>query len=182
MRAYAAHSNSARANVIFEAYLQTSYGGGFSWVGTDLTYLLRALLVSSTLGGDMVALHKLTPPYVWAAQNLPADRHNDSHPDFEPDPVARGEGGDEGSSVSKADADTSADDNADSDMDNGAGLPDQPELRRRIRWWSNIATLVSLGSLALSMVAGTLWQNAVGGGYVGVVRPLLCVLLSSFLL
>ena len=131
----------------------------------------------------MLALHKLTPPHVWHWQmQKRADcRDGDSDPEFEPDHVARGQGNDDGSSVSKADADTSADD-ADSDVGNGAGLPDQPELRRRIRWWSNVATLVSLGSLALSMVAGTVWQNAIGGSNVELVRPLSYVRHSSSLL
>ncbi|PIL33537.1 hypothetical protein GSI_04160 [Ganoderma sinense ZZ0214-1] len=168
MRAYAAHSASARANTNLETYLQMSYGGGFSWVGTDLTYLLRALLVSSTLGGDMLALHKLTPPRLWQAQKRSVgdrDRVSDSNPEFRL--VAGGQDTNGGRcEVRKVDAEASA------DALSEEGLPDQPLLRRRIRRWSNVVTLLSVCGMALSIVAGTIWQNAIGGSYVDLVRAL----------
>ena len=70
LRAHAAYSarTGGRISEGLETYFQTTYSGGFLSIGQDLMQLFRALLVSSTLGGNMLALHKLTPPLVWEAQ------------------------------------------------------------------------------------------------------------------
>ncbi|KAI1791182.1 hypothetical protein LXA43DRAFT_889645 [Ganoderma leucocontextum] len=150
LRAHAAHSASARASEGLETYFQTTYSGGFTSIGQDLMQLLRALLVSSTLGGDMVALHKLTPPHVpLTARALEEDDSDGVHK------VHAGVG------IGSEDAAT------------GCGLVDQPELRQTIRQWCGVAGLLSLAGVIMSIVAGSNYQNAVNNGsHASLVRSL----------
>ena len=153
LRAHIAHSASARANEGLETYLQTTYSGGFTSIGGDLMNLLRALLVSSTLGGDMVALHNLTPPLVWEAQ-------------------ARDK-------ADKSDAQLVVRDSQDDNDDEGGGgsgvgseLADQPELRQKIRQWCGLAALLSLAGVIMSIVAGSNYKRAIDGSHGDLVRSL----------
>ncbi|KAI1791183.1 hypothetical protein LXA43DRAFT_444770 [Ganoderma leucocontextum] len=158
LRAHAAHSASARASEGLETYFQTTYSGGFTSIGGDLMNLLRALLVSSTLGGDMVARHKLTPPHVWKAQ---ARGEVDK---AEVQLVVRTPEDDDGDGVRMVDVDSVA----------GSELVDQPELRQTIRRWCGLASLLSLTGVIMSIVAGSNYKNAVdnGGSYAALVRSL----------
>ncbi|PIL33538.1 hypothetical protein GSI_04161 [Ganoderma sinense ZZ0214-1] len=155
LRAHVAHSASARANEGLETYFQTTYSGGFTSIGGDLMNLLRALLVSSTLGGDMVTLHSLTPPLVWEAQ---AAKDKEGKSDVEL--VVR-----------------KAQDDEEGDVDAGSGTPgselvDQPELRQKIRQWCGLASLLSLAGVIMSIVAGSNYKNAVDGSHGDLVRSL----------
>ncbi len=157
LRAHVAHSASARASEGLETYFQTTYSGGFTSIGGDLMNLLRALLVSSTLGGDMLALHNLTPPHVWKAQA------RDKADKAEVQLVVRG--GDDGASVGS-----------------GVGLAgsgseelvDQPELRQKIRKWCGLAALLNLAGVIMSIVAGSNYKRAIDGTHGELVRSLWC--------
>ncbi|KAM5543025.1 hypothetical protein V8D89_003409 [Ganoderma adspersum] len=151
LRAHIAHSASARANEGLETYLQTTYSGGFTSIGGDLMNLLRALLVSSTLGGDMVALHNLTPPHVWKAQEQ--DKANKSDVQL----------------VVRASED---DEEGDGGAGAGSKLVDQPELRQKIRLWCGLASLLSLAGVIMSIVAGSNYKNAINGSNGDLVRSL----------
>ena len=154
LRAHAAHSASARASEGLETYFQTTYSGGFTSLGGDLMNLLRALLVSSTLGGDMVALHHLTPPSVWKAQALGKADNADVQLT-----VVRAT--DDGESVGSSTP--------------GSERVDQPELRKTIRTRCGLAALLSLAGVIMSIVAGSNYKNAVdNGGPAALVRNLWC--------
>ena len=150
LRAHAAHSAGARASEGLETYFQTTYSGGFTSIGSDLMNLLRALLVSSTLGGDMVALHDLTPPQVWKTQ---ARGKSDN---VEVELIVRA--GEDGSSVGSR-----------------SERVDQPGLRKNVRTWCGLAALLSLAGVIMSIVAGANYKNAVdNGGPAELVRNLWC--------
>ncbi|PIL33540.1 hypothetical protein GSI_04163 [Ganoderma sinense ZZ0214-1] len=177
LRAHAAYSASARASEDLETYFQTTYSGGFTSIGQDLMQLFRALLVSSTLGGDMVALHNLTPPLVFRAQTRrrdvseevpltagPSDHDSDSDDGYS----ASGSGSGFRSGWPKANASAST-----SMVDVGAQLEDQPELRKTIRAWCAVPGLLSLAVAIMSIVAGSNYRGALdNGSHASLVRSL----------
>ncbi|TBU36201.1 hypothetical protein BD309DRAFT_878762, partial [Dichomitus squalens] len=61
LRAKGAYDLGSRMSKGLETYLQVTYAGGFIIIGQDLANVTRSLLVAYTLGGDMLAKHKLTP-------------------------------------------------------------------------------------------------------------------------
>ena len=170
LRAHAAHSASARASEGLETYFQTTYSGGFISIGQDLFQLLRALLVSSTLGGEMVALHPLTPPHVWNEQMR---RRHQRRPDNEEVPLtARPTEDDDAASypgVHKANAGSSQ-----LSLEGaGCGLEDQPELRKSIRTWFAVPGLTALAVAIMSIVAGANYRGALDNGtHASLVRSL----------
>ncbi|KAM5543027.1 hypothetical protein V8D89_003411 [Ganoderma adspersum] len=170
LRAHAAYSarDGGRISEGLETYFQTTYSGGFLSIGQDLMQLFRALLVSSTLGGNMVALHDLTPPLVWEAQTKAR------HADNEDVPLTAGpsdrddDDGDSGfrSGWPKAPASASM-------TSVGAELEDQPELRKSIRAWFAIPGLLSLAVAVMGIVAGSNYRGALdNGAHASLVRSL----------
>ena len=61
LRAKAANDRGTPISESLETYFQASYSAGFLSISQDLAALTRSLLVASTLGGEMLTLHKLTP-------------------------------------------------------------------------------------------------------------------------
>ncbi|KAI1791184.1 hypothetical protein LXA43DRAFT_1094786 [Ganoderma leucocontextum] len=160
LRAKAATSAEFRASPGLETYLQATYGGGFIAIGQDLANLLRALLVASTLGGDMIARHKLTPYHVRKAK---AQTESDII-----ELTARGASAeklDEGRDDSEIDVDGG-------DPATGNEIVDQAQLRQRIRKWCVVAMILFQLGAVLSATAGGMYKNALNGRDGTLVRSL----------
>ncbi|PIL33525.1 hypothetical protein GSI_04148 [Ganoderma sinense ZZ0214-1] len=63
-----AHPGRSHNTIILTTSLFSTERGGFNSIEHDVVNVLRALLVVSTLGGHVLAHHKLTPPHVRKAQ------------------------------------------------------------------------------------------------------------------
>lgn len=172
LRARAATDAGFRASVGIETYFQTSYSGGFIAIGQDLVNLLRALLVASTLGGDMVARHKLTPPHVRKAHKLTGS-------ELELAPRATGKTGGEGVYAMEVEVGVGADTERDAASatsttarTGGPEFADQTKLRQTIRKWLGVASLLFLTAVIVSAVGGGNYKNAVKGHDGALVRSL----------
>lgn len=160
-----------RANEGIETYIQTSLSGGFIAIGQDLVNLFRALLVASTLGGEMLARHKLTPPHVRKAQ-----KRAGSQIELAP----RGPAGKDGKGAGDEtyEVELGVDRDAASARTTGSvpEFEDQTELRKTFRRWLGITTALFLIAMILSATAGGMYKAAVKGANGGLVRSLWCVL------
>ncbi|PIL33535.1 hypothetical protein GSI_04158 [Ganoderma sinense ZZ0214-1] len=167
LRATMARDATVRASVGIDVYLQTVYSGAFIAVGQDLANLLRALLVSSTLGGDMVALHKLTPSHVRKAQKVQtlAQKRMDREVALAQFYVTKGQEGEA----------YDVDDGASSTSGTAVSAPefqDQTGLRKKIRVWFGVAGLMFILATIVSAMSGGNFSSAVAGGSGDLVRLL----------
>ncbi|PIL33536.1 hypothetical protein GSI_04159 [Ganoderma sinense ZZ0214-1] len=170
LRAAAARDATFRPNIDLETYFQASASGGFVSIGHDVVNVLRALLVSSTLGGDMLARHKLTPPHVRKAQKeteTETEKEAGSYTALAlaPPNTARGEG--HGQRMYQVELGVDRD-GACSSSTTCVGGPDvefadQTKLRRTIRTWLSVTSLLFLAAVAVSSVAGANYKNAIKG-------------------
>ena len=140
-----------------ETYFQATYSAGFISIGQDLTMLTRSLLVASTLGGDMLALHKLTPQISTTGSALENQEPLTARPwgylDMSTGPTKQ---------------------------DNW-GIADYPQTRSHIRRICTVASITFWVAVIFSTVAGGDYQNAVdSGAHAGLVRNLWCVRLLVF--
>ncbi|PIL33526.1 hypothetical protein GSI_04149 [Ganoderma sinense ZZ0214-1] len=184
LRANAARDAAFRANEGIETYLQTTYSSGFIAIGQDLVNLLRALLVASTLGGDMLTHHKLTPPHVRKAQKQARkERQIGSEMELAPRfPAGNNEQGDKAYKAGvevevevevELEMGTADRDGASSKTSaNGPEFADQTKLRKTIRQWLGVATLLFLLAVIVSATAGGNYKVAVTGSNGGLVRAL----------
>ncbi|KAM5543023.1 hypothetical protein V8D89_003407 [Ganoderma adspersum] len=177
LRANMARDPVFRANEGVETYLQTSLSGGFIAIGQDLVNLFRALLVASTLGGDMLARHKLTPPHVRKAQKQ-AQKGAGSQIELAPRHLAGKEGDLEGDGTYEVelgiDRDAESARTTASSRTNASGheFEDQTKLRKKFRTWLGIATLLFLIAVIVSATAGGNYKSAVKGTNGALVRSL----------
>ena len=168
-----------RANEGIETYIQTSLSGGFIAIGQDLVNLFRALLVASTLGGEMLARHKLTPPHVRKAQKE-AQKRGGSQIELAPRAAPAGKEGDlEGDGTYEvdlgADRDAASARTAASSRTTATSGPefeDQTALRKKFRMWLGITTGFFLIAMIVSASAGGMYKTAVKGSNGGLVRSL----------
>ena len=164
LRAKAASDPAFGASQGLETYFQTTYSGGFISIGMDLVNLFRALLIASTLGGDMVARHKLTPPHVRKAMISKSDTGSAIELAFRA-PESAGGGGDGVYEVSLGASEAGPE----------SKFEDQTELRQRLRKWLGVASLLFLIAVIVSATAGGNYKNAVNGRNAALVRALWCV-------
>ncbi|KAH9942143.1 uncharacterized protein BXZ73DRAFT_41338 [Epithele typhae] len=152
IRAVASQHPGLRNNLKFLTYLQTSLAGGFLTVGGDVTNLIRALLVGSTLGSDMLPLHpKLTPAHAraGAAPARSSSTFLSAHPGANPEGPAhelQARGGDAGSWGTAS-------------LDEA--LADHPRMRFWLRQACGATALLFLGGVGLAIVAGVNFKHAV---------------------
>ena len=167
LRAKAASDPVFSASKGLETYFQTSYSGGFISIGQDLVNLFRALLVASTLGGDMVAAHKLTPPHVRKALSKSKSETGSA---IELAPRAPGSAGEGGGGGGVYEVSLGA-----SEAGPESKFEDQTELRQRLRNWLGVASLLFLLAVIVSAIAGGNYRKAVDGSNATLVRSLWCV-------
>ena len=161
LRAGAAMSPQLRKNEGLETYFQMSYSSFFISIGQDLVNILRTLLVASTLGGDMVARHTLTPPHVRKARKSGAVERAPRSCTCSPrdgDDVYKVvlDGGDEAASASGLEFQ----------------FVDQTRLRQKIRTRLGIVMLLFLIAVGASSTASSLYESAINGHNALVVRCL----------
>ena len=140
LRAIAARDSGLRASKALETYFQVTYSGGYISIGLDLTSVTRSLLVAYSLGGDMLARHKLTPQ---------TKKTNGGFEDLELS--AMRSGGQSDMSVRPL---RQAD----------GSIADHPRMRHWIRQYCGIVSLLFLVTVALSAVAGSEYKKAVDSG------------------
>ena len=163
LRAKAATNPAFRASEGLEAYFQMFYSVGFVAVGQDLVNLLRALLISSTLGGDMVARHTLTPPHIRKA--VVETRAGSVVEVASCAPVDKDE-------VCEAEMETNE---AASSAGPEVEFEDQAKLRKTMRRWFTVLSLLFLLTIAVSAAAGGNYKQAVNSGNPALVTFLWCV-------
>ena len=165
LRAGAAMSPQLRKNEGLETYFQMSYSSFFISIGQDLVNILRTLLVASTLGGDMVARHTLTPPHVRKAE---ANARKGSDVELAARTCVCPPGDGDGAYEVVLDG---------SDKAAGPSGPefqfvDQARLRQKIRTRLGVATLLFLIAVGASATASSLYESAINGHNALVVRCL----------
>ena len=152
LRAKAANDRGTPISESLETYFQASYSAGFLSISQDLAALTRSLLVASTLGGEMLTLHKLTPQISKTGSVLESQK-----------PLTA-------SSRGYADMSTGSGNQGD------WGLVDQPQLRAQIRKVFRIVTITFLVAMTFSTIAGGDYRNAIDSGtHADVVRNFWCV-------
>ena len=175
LRANMARDPVFRANEGIETYIQTSLSGGFLAIGQDLVNLFRALLVASTLGGEMLARHKLTPPHVRKAQKQ-AQKRTGSQIELAPRAPAGKDGKGAGDETYEVELGVDRDAASARTTASVPEFEDQTELRKTFRRWLGITTALFLIAMILSATAGGMYKAAVKGSNGGLVRSLWCVL------
>ena len=164
------HSDSLRANIGLEVYLQTMLAGGFISMGSDLIGMVRSLLVGTTIGTRMRPHIKLTPQHfhrAGAAAPSTTDASSDAivlkDAQVTEREAARGEGvGDGEGSEGVVEV---------------VEVEDYPEMRARIRSICGIGQLLFLVAVILGIIAGVDYQSAAKSGeHAELVRRLWCVL------
>ena len=152
-------SHRLRKNENLETYFQMSYSSFFISIGQDLVNILRTLLVASTLGGDMVARHTLTPPHIWKARKSGAVElapRSCSSTDTDGVYEVVLDGNDEVASTSGPEFQ----------------FVDQAGLRQNIRTRLGIVMLLFLIAVGASSTASSLYESAINGHNALVVRCL----------
>ena len=159
-----------------ETYFQASASGGFISIGHDVINVLRALLVASTLGSDMLARHTLTPAH---AQDAHERTQATGSKIALAHRAAAGKGlGGKGAGAYTVELGT---EDAASSMTYGTGgggpeFPDQTKLRATVRAWFGVGSLLFLTGIVVSSIAGAYYKNAIEGSNASLVRSLWCVL------
>ena len=153
MRAAVSHNVSLRGNVTLEVYLQTTLAGGFVSMGQDLTGLVRALLVSTTVGSRMRDHIKLTPQHF-----DPALARGLSHAPSDTIRLKEARGSTEALGAGE---------------DAGEFFEDYPERREQIRGYTGVGQLAFLAATILGIIAGIDYQGAAqSGAHAQLVRTL----------
>ncbi|TBU42565.1 hypothetical protein BD309DRAFT_923309 [Dichomitus squalens] len=136
LRAKASHDLGSRMSKGLETYLQVTYAGGFITIGQDLANVTRSLLVAYTLGGDMLAKHKLTPQISKGGSSF------EMQEPFATLPEGRFDTGGQGDPA----------------------ITDHPRTRYWIRQMSGIWALLFLVTIILSAIAGADYKEAIATG------------------
>ncbi|KAM5543024.1 hypothetical protein V8D89_003408 [Ganoderma adspersum] len=170
-RAHAAHNAGFRESLSMETYFQASASGGFISIGHDVINVLRALLVASTLGGEMLARHTLTPAH---ARDANEQTQAGSKIALAPRTAAGKKLGGKGEGSSAVELST---EDAASSTTYGAGgggpeFADQSKLRGTVRAWFGVGSLLFLTGIVVSSVAGAYYKNAIKGSDGALVRSL----------
>ena len=175
-RAHAAHNASFRESLSMETYFQASASGGFISIGHDVINVLRALLVASTLSGDMLAHHTLTPAHALGDAHE-RTQATGSKIALAPRATAGKELGGKGAGTYTVELGT---EDAASSTSYGAGeggpeFLDQTKLRGTVRAWFGVGSLLFLTGIVVSSIAGAYYKNAIKGSDASLVRSLWCV-------
>ena len=140
LRSIAARDPGLRASKALETYFQVTYSGGYISIGLDLTSVTRSLLVAYSLGGDMLARHKLTPQ---------TKKTNGGFEDLELSTMRSG-----GQSDMSVRPLRQAD----------GSIADHPRMRYWIRQYCGVVALLFLVTTILSAVAGSEYKRAIDSG------------------